>query len=477
MTVPGAERERVPVGGDREPARARDLGGEGRAVRELFALSLTAMDHRARFLTLAIGALLAGGEAGAQNWMHWPVDRATAARARLTQGFYGDYIAYCGGRAGCGTHNGYDVAMGVGTPLYAVAPGVVDAVNPRDARTADYGNAGLWVRVRHDGGTVPGLAGTFFVTYMHLSQVDVPVGARVTTTTRVGLSGNSGGVGAHLHLHLATGTNYCGAPVDPGCPTPAYVRGSVVSAAFLDAPGCQSVCRPVTVQWVQPAAYGNEPYARAPAPGCGALDYRGRCDGETLHWCMDGAPQEADCLARGGVCAWQNDTEGYNCLRCDPALMRPLLPGARCEGTRFVRCDGTRPVSDDCANGGRTCTPSGCVAPTPPDDAAADAARDAPGDPADVPGDLPFFDGPGTAASDGGFEGPASDAQTADDARVGMDGGADLDASRSGCGCRGGPGERATVKPLGVASALAVLCRLRRRRRRWNDGGARRRRP
>src|SRR5687768_17654003 len=37
-----------------------------------------------------------------------------------------------------------------------------------------------------------------------------------------------------------TAPNYCSAPVDPGCPTPAWVGGSVIPAGFSDAPGCQS---------------------------------------------------------------------------------------------------------------------------------------------------------------------------------------------------------------------------------------------
>lgn len=405
-----------------------------------------------RTWSFAAVALLAGAEARAQGWMHYPVERGTAARVPLTQGFYGDYITCCGRRDSCGTHDGYDIAMGVGTPVYAVAPGVVDAVNLANARTADYGNAGLWVRVRHDASTVPGLGATYFVSYLHLSRVDVAAGARVTTTTRLGLSGNTGNVGAHLHLHLATGTNYCGAPVDPGCPTPAYVRGSVVPSGFVDAPGCQSVCRGVAIQWIQPAAYGNEAYARPAGPECGALDYRGRCEGETLRWCMNGVPMEAECLGRGGVCAWQNDTEGYNCLRCDPASGRALLPGPRCEGSRFVRCDGTRPVSDDCANGGRTCTPSGCVAPPPPD---AGALIDA---------SAPADDDAG-AVNDLGER----DVRTVDDRSVdaaddatspGLDGG--LDAGLSGdCGCHAGGGARGGWRALVALVALA----WRRRRR------------
>lgn len=423
------------------------------------------MPRTLRSLVFVSLPLLVGAEAGAQGWMHWPVDRATAARARLTQGYYGNYITYCGGRDGCGTHNGYDVAMGVGTPLYAVAPGVVDAVNPRDARTSDYGNAGLWVRVRHDGGTVPGLGATYFVTYMHLSRIDVSVGAAVTSTTRIGLSGNSGGVGAHLHLHLSTGRNYCGAPVDPGCPTPAYVRASVVSATFIDAPGCQSVCRGVTIQWIQPAAYGNEAYARATGPSCGALDYRGRCEGETLRWCMNGAPMEAECLGRGGVCAWQSDTEGYNCLRCDPALNRPLLPGPRCEGSRFLRCEGTRPVSEDCAATGRTCTPSGCLAPPPPDA----------GNPTDIGMDIGMDIGSDVGSDIGsdvvsdvgnGFvDAGGVDARVSADEGLGMDGGDGPVGLSGDCACRAGA-------PAGAAGGgrwaalLGALWASRRRRRR-----------
>ncbi|MDP3212633.1 MAG: peptidoglycan DD-metalloendopeptidase family protein [Deltaproteobacteria bacterium] len=416
-----------------------------------------------------LAVLLAGAGASAQGWMHWPVDRATAARSRLTQGFYGNYISYCGGRDGCGTHNGYDVIMGVGTPLYAVAPGVVDAVNPNDARTADYGNAGRWVRVRHDGSTVAGLGATYFVSYLHLQSVAVAVGAAVTTTTRIGLSGNSGGVGAHLHLHLGTGRTFCGSPVDPGCPTPAYVRGSVVSPSFVDAPGCQSVCRGVAIQWIQPAAYGAEAYARAAGPSCGALDYRGRCEGETLRWCMDGAPMEAACLGRGGVCAWQNDTEGFNCLRCDPALNRPLLPGPRCEGSRFLRCDGTRPVSEDCAATGRTCTPAGCMSPTPPDagtptDVGSDIGMDVGNDVGsdigmDVGSDVGNGPVDGAASDDGARDAGAADGDES------MDGGGSREIS-GGCACRAGA-------PAGVAGggrwaallALAGLALARRRSR------------
>lgn len=287
---------------------------------------------------------------------------------------------------------------------------------------------------------------------LHPSRIDVAMGAPVTTP-RIGLSGNSGGVGAppapapHDGEDLLRG---------PGRSRVSYarVRGRLgVSPDFIDAPGCQSVCRPVTVQWVQPAAYGNEPYARAPTSGCGALDYRGRCEGETPRWCESGALMAAECLGRGGVCAWQNDTEGYRCLRCDPALMRPLLPSAHYEGSRFLRCEGTCPVSEDCAAGGRVCTPGGCVAAPPPVDA------ETPPDVADL--DVPDAPPPNArpdATRDADL--PPDDVPTMDavvDAVV-----TDSDPIRGGCGCRIHD-DRVGSRGLPVARAAMVVVRRRRR--------------
>ena len=393
--------------------------------------------------------------------MHWPTTRATSASRPLSQGFYGDYIGYCGARAGCGTHNGYDYAIASGTPLYAVAPGVVDAVNRVDARTADYGNAGLWVRVRHDGSTVPGLAGTYYVAYLHLNRIDVSPGAAVTTTTQIGLSGNTGGVGAHLHLHVATAPNYCGAPVDPGCPTPAWVGGSVIPAAFLDAPGCQSVCRPVPILWAQPAAYGNEPYLGRSA--CGDLDYAGRCEGEILRWCMTGAARTADCASLNAVCGFQDPTEGYNCLRCDPASMRPLLGAARCEGARWLRCEGTTARSTNCAATNELCTPEGCrpmpVAMIP--DAGMDAGTADSG--------IPATD-TGTAATDANtaLDGSRPLADSGISTRDAVADARTTTPSMPGCGCvtvgANSAGARGDSVRIWVAFSLLGLAMKRRRR-------------
>lgn len=232
--------------------------------------------------------------------MHWPVARGTSAGSYLTQGFYGDYITYCGARGGCGTHNGYDYGIPVGTPLYGVAPGIVDGIDTTDTWSSEYGTAGRWVRVRHTSATVPGLAQTHYVAYLHMNSISVSVGQLVTTTTVLGYSGNTGGVAAHLHLHVSLSQTYCSNPVDPGCPTPAYVTGSVIPPNFFDAPGCQQVCGAVPILWAQPAAYGNEAWVGSIDPACAANPNYLACNGSSLEQCVNGHVQVTPCT--GGTC-------------------------------------------------------------------------------------------------------------------------------------------------------------------------------
>jgi len=367
---------------------------------------------RAWPILFALALLASPSKSSAKGFMHWPVERATAKSSYLTQGFYGDYRTYCGAKDGCGTHSGYDYGVGVGTKLYAVAPGVVDAINTVDASTPDYGGAGKWIRVRHDASSVPGLPSTYYVAYLHLSAIYVVAGDTVGTKTVIGLSGNTGGVAPHLHLHTGTAKSYCGAPVDPGCPTPAWVGGSVVPSTFIDAPGCQSVCKPVDILWVQPAAYGNEDYVTATP--CGSLDAVGKCEGDILHWCKDGAATSANCADSGRVCGYQDDTIGYNCLRCDQ------LPTPRCEGARWLRCEGTTAKSTDCAATGETCEPDGCKPPPTSDAGFDDVGTDAFGanvdaTPSDDAGTDSFVtDAPSDLASSSELEGSCGCRTTTD---------------------------------------------------------------
>lgn len=398
------------------------------------------MPSRVRLLVAALVALTPA-TAAAQAFMHWPTDKSVASSHPLTQGFYGDYLNYCGTSGGCGTHRGYDYSLPVGIPLHAVAPGVVDDTNLEDVKTSSYGNAGKWVRVRHDGSTVPGLGATYYVAYLHMSQIQVSPGQPVDTTTVLGLSGNTGNVGAHLHLHIAQAKDYCSAPVDPGCPTPDYVAGSVIPSAFFDAPGCQSVCQPVPSLWLQPAAYGGEPYTGAPLPDpCGDVTAKGQCDGETLRWCENGL-KEASCPALNAVCTYQDDAIGYNCLRCDPASNKPLLPGPRCEGSRFLRCDGATAVSTDCAAQGATCTPEGCQSPLP---GGAGGESGAAGSPAAGSGQG------GQAASGGKVSGSsgqsgAGQAGAPSGGQAGQGGSRAGSAGQSGASSQGGQGDPGNV--------------------------------
>lgn len=48
--------------------------------------------------------------------------------------------------------------------------------------------------------------------------------------------------------------------------------------------------------------------------GCGDVDYAGRCDGDTLVWCEDGALRSVDCASSGRTCGWQDSNVGYNCM-------------------------------------------------------------------------------------------------------------------------------------------------------------------
>lgn len=89
-------------------------------------------------------------------------------------------------------HNGTDFAADEGTPVYALADGVVAMVDSR----SDYGK---YVRVFHE---ALGLH-TF---YAHLAQQTVVQGVRVTKGQQVGIVGNTGdSSGPHLHLETRIG--------------------------------------------------------------------------------------------------------------------------------------------------------------------------------------------------------------------------------------------------------------------------------
>ena len=91
-------------------------------------------------------------------------------------------------------HYGVDLAAKSGSPIYAIAPGVVTATVSGTTSRVGY------IAVRH---TISGA--TYTSTYMHIwsATTRVKVGQKVTAGQRISEVGNSGvSSGAHLHLEL-----------------------------------------------------------------------------------------------------------------------------------------------------------------------------------------------------------------------------------------------------------------------------------
>ncbi len=107
--------------------------------------------------------------------MIWP----TAAR-RITQ-YFGHW------RAGS-RHTGVDIAGPIGTPIYAVMDGTVIDAGPASG-------FGLWVRLRHDDGTI--------TVYGHVNTTTVTVGQHVMAGDQIATLGNRGfSTGPHCHFEV-----------------------------------------------------------------------------------------------------------------------------------------------------------------------------------------------------------------------------------------------------------------------------------
>lgn len=94
-------------------------------------------------------------------------------------------------------HNGMDIAVPVGTPIYAVADGKVEvSVGDQGRSKKSYGN---YIKVGHDGG--------YSTLYGHLSEVYVKAGEQVVQGQLIGATGNTGSsTGPHLHFEFWSGS-------------------------------------------------------------------------------------------------------------------------------------------------------------------------------------------------------------------------------------------------------------------------------
>ncbi|MFJ4656593.1 M23 family metallopeptidase [Nocardia sp. NPDC088792] len=94
-------------------------------------------------------------------------------------------------------HWGIDIAAPIGSPIYAVAAGTVIDAGPAQG-------FGLWVRIRHDDGTIS--------VYGHMYDFSVSVGERVPAGLQIARIGNRGdSTGPHLHFEILVN----GQHVDP----------------------------------------------------------------------------------------------------------------------------------------------------------------------------------------------------------------------------------------------------------------------
>ena len=110
---------------------------------------------------------------------------------------------YTRGNAKKGKHKGVDFATKTGTPVYAVADGIVQHAGPNGTGpTRGWGSAyGISVIINNNK-FADGSAGNF-AGYMHLSKVSVKRGQAVKKGQVIGHSGNTGSsTGPHLHLEI-----------------------------------------------------------------------------------------------------------------------------------------------------------------------------------------------------------------------------------------------------------------------------------
>ncbi|GAA1596789.1 M23 family metallopeptidase [Nocardia ninae] len=141
--------------------------------------------------------------AAAGEWQPWMGGGSTTMPGAVLPGIGGFVMPARGAfTSGFGSrwgtfHNGIDIAGPIGTPIYAVANGTVIDAGPAEG-------FGLWVRIRHDDGSI--------TVYGHMYDFFVSRGERVPAGMQIARMGNRGdSTGPHLHFEVIVG----GQHVDP----------------------------------------------------------------------------------------------------------------------------------------------------------------------------------------------------------------------------------------------------------------------
>jgi murein DD-endopeptidase MepM/ murein hydrolase activator NlpD len=137
----------------------------------------------------------------------------TYGTSRDTNGFV---LPFCGTHSGGQDgHPGYDWSLPLGTPLLAVADGVVLQAGegpPQFCQALNRVTTGQLVLLGHEAPT-----GEEFVSLVgHMSEVSVTVGEHVTAGQRVGASGSTGcSLGPHVHFEVGRVTGTRRIQIDP----------------------------------------------------------------------------------------------------------------------------------------------------------------------------------------------------------------------------------------------------------------------
>lgn len=117
-----------------------------------------------------------------------PMSSAFGPRLKASENFIYDF------------HRGIDIPAGIGTPVHAIADGVVRLAG-NDPAYSD-----MLVQIRHykpgSGPMTCANRGCYYSNYMHLSSVAVSAGANVSKGAIIGYTGVSESGFAHLHLEI-----------------------------------------------------------------------------------------------------------------------------------------------------------------------------------------------------------------------------------------------------------------------------------
>jgi biotin carboxyl carrier protein len=162
-------------------ARGQQVADE-RVAREQQAREAAAREAAARAAAEQAAAEQAAAEKAAAEKAAAEARRPRVvlpAVGRLTSGF---------GPRGGSMHNGIDIANSIGTPIVSAADGVVVEAGPASG-------FGLWVRVRHNDGTI--------TVYGHVDRYIVRQGQAVRAGEQIATIGNRGqSTGPHLHFEV-----------------------------------------------------------------------------------------------------------------------------------------------------------------------------------------------------------------------------------------------------------------------------------